>query len=143
MGLACLLFMKRMSEETEVTGWKYVADEDTGASELREVPKHIRVYEMNGPLFFGAADKISAIRLKDFNRCLILRMSSVSAIDATAIHALENLLERCQAQNVTLIFSHVSGQPLSAMKKSGLYDRIGAANFCARIDDALARGISI
>jgi SulP family sulfate permease len=141
MVLACLLFMKRMSDETEVAGWKYAeSDEDTEASMLREVPKHIRVYEMSGPLFFGAADKIADIRLKEFNRCLILRMTAVPAIDATAMHALEQLLERCQSQNVTLIFSHVNAQPLSAMKKSGLYDKVGAENFCTRIDAALNRG---
>jgi SulP family sulfate permease len=95
---------------------------------------------MSGPLFFGAADKIADIRLKEFNRCLILRMTAVPAIDATAMHALEQLLERCQSQNVTLIFSHVNAQPLSAMKKSGLYDKVGAENFCTRIDAALNRG---
>ena len=144
MVLASMLFMKRMSEETEVAGWKYIDDEnDPDSINLRTVPKNIRVYEMSGPLFFGAADKIADIRTKDFNNCLILRMRSVNAIDATAMHALEMLWEKCQRQHVTLIFSHVNEQPMAAMKKSGLYDKVGAENFCVHIDDALARGAAL
>lgn len=141
MVLASMLFMKRMSEETEVAGWKYVDDDnDPDSISLRTVPKNIRVYEMSGPLFFGAADKIADIRTKEFNNCLILRMRSVNAIDATAMHALEMLWEKCQKKNVTLVFSHVNEQPMAAMKKSGLFDKVGAENFCEHIDDALARG---
>ncbi len=144
MVLASMLFMKRMSEETEVAGWKYIDDEnDPDSINLRTVPKNIRVYEMSGPLFFGAADKIADIHTKDFNNCLILRMRSVNAIDATAMHALEMLWEKCQKQHVTLIFSHVNEQPMTAMKKSGLYDKVGAENFCVHIDDALARGAAL
>jgi SulP family sulfate permease len=142
--LAALLFMHRMSEETDVAGWKYIDDEnDPDSIALRTVPKNIRVYEMSGPLFFGAADKIMQIYTKDFNNCLILRMRSVNAIDATAMHSLEMLWESCQRKGVTLIFSHVNEQPLTAMKKSGLYDKVGPENFCPHIDDALARGASL
>jgi SulP family sulfate permease len=144
MVLAALLFMHRMSEETDVAGWKYIDDEnDPDSITLRTVPKNIRVYEMSGPLFFGAADKIMQIQTKDFNNCLILRMRSVNAIDATAMHALEMLWESCQKKDVTLIFSHVNEQPMAAMKKSGLYDKVGPENFCPHIDDALARGASL
>jgi SulP family sulfate permease len=136
MVLAALLFMKRMSEETTVSGWTYVNDDD----DLLDVPENIRVYEMSGPLFFGAADKIASIRTKEFNTCLILRMRSVTAIDATAMRELEHVWETCQKNHVTLIFSHVNVQPLNAMKKSGLYDKVGAENFCIHIEDALARG---
>ena len=143
--LAAMLFMKRMSEETAVEGWKYVEsdDDDPDSINLRDVAKNIRVYELSGPLFFGAADKIAEIHAKDFNNCLILRMRSVNAIDATAMHALELLWEKCQKKNVTLIFSHVNEQPMSAMKKSGLYDKVGAENFCEHIDDALERGAEL
>ena len=109
---------------------------------MRDVAKNIRVYELSGPLFFGAADKIAEIHAKDFNNCLILRMRSVNAIDATAMHALELLWEKCQKKNVTLIFSHVNEQPMSAMKKSGFYDKV-VLKTCAHIDDALARGAEL
>jgi SulP family sulfate permease len=143
MVLAALLFMHRMSEETTVSGWHYKKDPDAEALLLKEVPKNIRVYEMSGPLFFGAADKIADIYTKEFNNCLILRMHSVNAIDATAMHALENLWHKCQKKNVTLLFSHVNEQPLAAMKKSGLYEKVGAENFCVHIDDALERGATL
>ena len=136
MVLAAILFMKRMSEETEVTGWKY-AENDTDSLELKVVPKDVRVYEMSGPLFFGAADKIATITLKDFTRCLILRMRSVTALDATAMNALETLYKKCTEKNVRVIFSHVNPQPLSVMKKSGFFDMVGEENFCEHIDKAL------
>lgn len=136
MVLAAILFMKRMSEETEVTGWKYT-ENDTDSLELKVVPKDVRVYEMSGPLFFGAADKIATITLKDFTRCLILRMRSVTALDATAMNALETLYKKCTEKNVRVIFSHVNPQPLSVMKKSGFFDMVGEENFCEHIDKAL------
>ncbi len=136
MILAAMLFMKRMSEETEVTGWKYV-EQDEDSLELRDVPQHIRVYELSGPLFFGAADKILDITVKEFTKCLVLRMRSVPALDATAMNSLEILRKKCNNKGISLIFSHVNPQPLSVMQKSGFYDAVGADHFCPHIDDAL------
>ena len=144
MVLAALLFMKRMSEETAVTGWKYIDhDNDPDSIDLREVPKNIRVYEISGPMFFGAADKILDIRLKDFTSCLILRMRAVPALDATAMNSLEQVYKKCRKHGVTLILSHVNEQPLEVMKKSGFYDMVGEENFCYHIDEALERGSKI
>lgn len=138
MILAAMLFLKRMSEETRVSGWKYVEDEnDADSLDLKVVPKNVRVYEITGPMFFGAADKILDIRLKDFTHCLVLRMRGVPALDATAMNALKQLHKKCRAQNVALVLSHVNEQPLDVMKKSGFYDAVGAENFCPHIDDAL------
>ena len=138
MVLAAILFIKRMSDETSVNGWKYIdPDTDTDAIELKVVPKDVRVYEISGPLFFGAADKIPNIILKDYTRCLILRMRSVPSLDSTALNALQLLLEKCKKQNVKLILSHVNEQPLQVMHKSGFYDAVGAENFCDHIDQAL------
>lgn len=144
MIIACLLFMKRMSEETEVRGWTYYDDEsDPDAIELRDVPKGIRVYEISGPMFFGAADRLADITLKDFTKCLVIRMRGVPAVDATAMHSLEQLYEDCKRHNVQLVFSHVNEQPYKTMLKDGFVDQIGADNFCAHIDDALARAASL
>lgn len=138
MILAALLFMKRMSEETSVTGWKYVEpEEDADSIDLRAVPQNVRVYEISGPLFFGAADKILDIKLKDFTRCLVLRMRAVPAIDATAMNSLEALYKKCKENNVELVLSHVNQQPLEVMKKSGFYDAVGPERFCSHIDEAL------
>ena len=144
MILAAMLFMKRMSEETNVKKWKYIDEEkDADNIDLKEVPKNVRVYEISGPLFFGAADKILDITFKEYTSCLILRMRAVSAIDATAMNALEQLYKKCQNKGVSLVLSHVNEQPLRAMQKSGFYEKIGAENFCPHIDDALVRANEI
>ena len=114
-------------------------DDDADSLALRVVPDHITVYEISGPLFFGAADKILKITLDEKRRCLVLRMRSVSAIDATAMHNLEKLYEDCQKKGIQLIFSHVNEQPWRVMEKNGFIEKVGADNFCAHIDDALKR----
>ena len=140
MILAAMLFMKRMSEVTEVEGWKYIDDEnDPDSITLREVPKHTLVYEISGPLFFGAADKILNISLKEKEHILILRMRSVTALDATAMHSLEELYAKCKKNNITLILSHVNEQPMRTMKKAGFDKLVGEENFCNHIDEALKR----
>lgn len=144
MILAAMLFMKRMSEETTVKGWEYVDSEnDADSIDLKAVPKNVRVYEISGPLFFGAADKILDITFKEYTSCLVLRMRAVSAIDATAMNSLEQLYSKCKSKGIVLVLSHVNEQPLHAMQKSGFYDKVGAENFCAHIDDALVRANEI
>ncbi len=138
--LAAILFMKRMSEVTEVEGWKYVDEEDDPDSlSLRQVPAHTHVYEISGPMFFAAANKILGITLDEQDTCLILRMRSVSAIDATAMHSLEELYEKCEKRNIRIILSHVNEQPLHVMQKAGFDKKIGKENMCVHIDDALKR----
>ncbi len=140
MVLAAMLFMKRMSEVTDVEGWKYADDEnDPDSITLREVPRNTVVYEISGPLFFGAADKILHISLKDTDNILILRMRSVPALDATAMHFFEEFYAKCKKKNITLILSHVNEQPMHTMKKAGFDMLVGEENFCAHIDDALKR----
>ena len=143
MILACILFMKRMSDETGVRGWKYIEEERDDTSELRPVPKSVRIYEISGPLFFGAADRIAQISVKDYTKCLVLRMRSVPAIDSTAMNALAELNEKCSKKGIQLVFSHVNEQPLNAMIKAGFRDRVGKENFCPNINSALERAAQI
>ena len=138
MVLACLLFIKRMSEETHVDSWTYVDDDTPDVDEhLRRLPLQIRVYEIIGPLFFGAANAIEHIVVKDFTTCLILRMRSVPALDSTALNALQNLTKVCESKGITLVFSHVNEQPMKVMVKSGFVDLVGKENFCPNIRAAL------
>ena len=139
---ACVLFMKRMSEEASIHGWKYALDEsenDPAGIELREVPHEVRVYEITGPMFFGVAGLVSQISVKDFTKVLIIRMRGVPAIDATAMQSLETLVDTCKEKGVTVIFSHVNQQPRDVMDKDGLTAKVGEQNFCAHIDAALER----
>lgn len=138
---ACLLFIKRMSEEAEIKGWTYYEndEDDPDGITRRTVPHHVRVYEISGPMFFGVAERIAEISLKDFTKCLVIRMRSVPALDATAMRSLEQLYERCQKKGVQLVFSHVNEQPMHTMEKDGFVDLVGRENFCPHIDDALKR----
>lgn len=142
VGIVCaaFLFMKRMSDVTDVEGWKYIDDEDDKDSvSLKTVPENTMVYEINGPLFFGAADKLLRITVRDKKNCLVLRMRSVGTIDATAMHNLELLYEDCKKKGIQMVFSHVNEQPMKVMKKDGFVELVGEENFCAHIDDALKR----
>ncbi len=142
--LAAVLFMKRMSDVTAVEGWRYIDEEDDPDSiHLRNVPEHTLVYEISGPMFFAAADKILKISVNDDTKCLILRMRSVNAIDATAMHSLEQLYESYEKKGIQIVLSHVNGQPMAVMQKSGFDEKIGERNFCGHIDDALDRAKEI
>lgn len=167
MVLSCLLFMKRMSDEMGVRSWLHVeeveeqqreaeeasrgakktmsveeaqlkaAAEEINPAELRQIPMELAVYELTGPLFFGAADRINQIEVSEVTRCLILRMRAVPAADSTAMNSMTALYERCKKNGVTLILSHVNEQPMRAMEKAGFVDLVGRENFCRNIEEAL------
>ena len=141
MVLACLLFIKRMSEETHADSWVYTDDDTPDIDEhLQKLPLQIRVYEITGPLFFGAADAIEHIVVKDFTSCLVLRMRGVPALDSTAMNALQNLVKTCEGKGITLVFSHVNEQPMHVMEKAGFVELVGKENFQSNISAALKRG---
>lgn len=138
--VAVLLFIKRMSDVTEVHSWKYAEDEEEAEREkLRKLSPHINVYEISGPLFFGAADVIGRIAVKDHAKCLILRMRSVPALDSTALNAMTDLYKNCEKRGITLILSHVNQQPMKVMEKAGFAQKVGQENFCENIDRAIKR----
>lgn len=135
MVLVAVLFIKRMSKESAVTSW---AETEGAVADKKQVPDGVAVYDVRGVLFFGSADKISAIEPAEGVRCVILRMSGVTALDITAMNAINALYKRCAGQGVRLILSHVNAQPMKVMKKSGFYDAVGSESFCENIDKALA-----
>lgn len=144
MALACLLFMKKMSDETELKGWTYLEqlnaeERKQEAQHLMDVPAEIRVYEITGPLFFGDAGVLERIIVRSFTRCLILRMRGVPYLDSTAMSSLEQLYERCKRRGVKLILSHVNEHPKTTMKKAGFVEMVGEENFCENIEAAIAR----
>lgn len=135
---ACILFMKRMSDESGVTRWKYSETDEEGKP-LMEVPSYVSVYEFNGPMFFAVANEISGIVVKPGIKCVILRMRSVMSFDTDAIRSLKLLVEKCSEKGAVVIMSHVNPQPMKAMKKSELYEMIGEENFCSDINSAMKR----
>ena len=140
MVVAVLMFIKRMSEETGIQAWHY--KEEAGVDhpeELINVPKAVRVYEITGPLFFGVAESLAKIHAKDYTKCMVIRMRSVSAMDITSMISLENVYNVCQEHGVKLVLSHVNEQPMKVMKKAGFVDKLGEENFQPNIDAALER----
>jgi len=153
MVLASLLFMKRM---TEVSNIRAITDElangaddlergDPNAVAQRNVPSGVEVYEINGPFFFGVADRLhDTLRgLEKPPRVFILRMRRVPAIDATGLHALEEFHKKCRAQGTALVLSGVHAQPLSAFINVGFDKTVGMENMFGNIDNALNRAREI
>ncbi len=144
--MAAILFVKRMADVADVQSWTYLEDDPTEDDlndpeniRKRKVPKDTLVYEINGPMFFGAADKFMDISLDSHVKVVILRMRSVPAMDVNALHVLNRVFKSCQKRHITLILSHVQEQPLKMMQKAGFDQSVGLDNFCENIDLALAR----
>jgi SulP family sulfate permease len=149
MVLAAFLFMKRMSEVTDVTlvSREYQDPEPSGdvsgAIFRRRVPAGIEVYEINGPFFFGAAEKFkdTLAEVSQKPKVLIIRLRNVPAIDSTAMHALRDLIRRTRKDGTVVLLSDVHAQPLVALGRSGLLDEIGEEHLCGNIDEALEAAI--
>ena len=144
--MAALLFMKRMGETATVTGWRYLEEdaiEDAGTENLMELNKAIRVFEINGPLFFAAADKLMDIDAKHFTKVIIIRMRAVPAIDASAMKYFHDLYDKAVKRDIRLVFSHVNAQPMKVMKKDGFIDLVGKEYFKANINEAIECAESI
>lgn len=143
MVLAAILFIKRVSETTQITAVDGLSETEGAEHSLegRVVPPGVMIYEVFGAFFFGAADKLEAAlyRLKQEPEVLILRMRRVSAMDATGLNALEELRHRLSKRDRKLILSGVHSQPREVMEKAGFLDAIGRDNVCPNITSALDR----
>jgi len=146
MVLASFLFMRRMAEVTNVTMVSREFDDgpegtrdESGAIYRRRVPEGVEVYEINGPFFFGAAEKFKATldRVSGRPKILIVRMRNVPAIDSTAMHALKDLIRRTRHQGTQVLLSDVHSQPLVALQRADLLEEIGEQNLFGDVDEAL------
>ena len=133
--LAAILFIKNISDLTSVRVWKNETKDMAGRN--KPIPAGTTVYEINGPMFFADADKFGDFSFEEGTKVMILRMSNVPSIDATAMKKLELLFALCQEKEIRLILSHVNTQPMEIIKKSGFYDTLGGENFAVNIDVAL------
>jgi len=136
--LASLLFMKRMSDVSNIENISNNINKD---NYIYNISDSILVYDINGPLFFGAADKfMKAIEhIQDNTNVIILKMTHVPAMDATALNALERIYEICELNNINLILSGIQNQPYVVLNKSGFINKIGEDNICKDIDEALKK----
>ncbi len=144
MVLAAILFIRRVSETTEVT--QVTSDDVLESPEQqaqgKEIPKGVMAYRIFGPFLFGAAQKMEDALLRSgrmLPKVLILRLHLVTAMDATALHALETVVGRMKGKGGTVIISGIHRQPLSLLKQANFIDVIGRKNFCGTFDAALER----
>ena len=147
MVLAAVLFIKRVSETTQITAVDETTETEGSQHSLvgREIPRGVMIYRIFGSFFFGAVDKLESAlkRLKEEPDVLILRMRKVLAMDATGLNALEDLYERLRRRGKHLVLSGPHTQPLFMMGKAGFLERLGRENTCANIALALARAREI
>ena len=146
--LAAFLFMKRMADVTNVSAITREFQEppdgtmssDPGGVARRRVPDGVEIYEVNGPFFFGAADKIKDVLgvVAKKPTVFILRLRNVPAIDATGIRVLDDLSDTFRHQGIRLILAGLHAQPLFALDRAGRLERYGRENLAGDLDDALA-----
>jgi len=141
--LAALLFMRRMTEVSQIKAIRDIAGYES--AELLEnsapaVPEHVEVFEINGSFCFGAARKFTETLLASHTgpRVVILRMRHVLAMDATGLHALEDVAARLRQRGTTLLLSGIHAQPLIALERSGALARIGEEHLFASFSSAVA-----
>ncbi|MHB1224663.1 MAG: SulP family inorganic anion transporter [Gemmatimonadaceae bacterium] len=152
MVLASFLFMKRMSEVSNVTVFSREFsssadhasdpyDADLNAVRRRSIPRDVQVYEVNGPFFFGAAerfkDTLATVAARP--RVLIVRMRDVPAIDSTGLRALTVVVRRARKDGTLVLLSDVHAQPMIAIGRSMLLDELGDEQIFGNLDDALNR----
>lgn len=148
--IACLLFMRRVAETTEIS---VITDEINPNEELDiavneeslMVPKGVEVYEINGPYFFGIANKFEEqmVQLGDRPKVRIIRMRKVPFIDSTGIHNLTNLCKMSKKERITIVLSGVNEKVHHVLEKSGFYELLGEENICENINVAIDRANQI
>ncbi len=148
---ACLLFMRRMSETTDVKAiydeidLNEDADMERGNLEHLTIPEDVEVYEINGPYFFGAGNRFEDIMARYGKRpkVRIIRMRKVPFIDSTGLHNLENMCLMSQKENITIVLSGVNPKVDAVLRRNNFEQLLGTDNICNHIDLALARAREI
>lgn len=142
--IACVLFMKRVMETTQISVITDEIDPNNESDlEVHEehliIPKGVEVYEISGPYFFGIATKFEEVmaELGDRPKIRIIRMRKVPFIDSTGIHNLATLCRMSQKENIHIILSGVNEQVHAVLEKSGFYELLGKENICSNINEAL------
>ncbi len=148
--IACLLFMRRMAESTQI---KVIADEidpnDETDAEVHEehliIPQGVEVYEINGPYFFGIANKFEELMaaMDNHPKVRVIRMRRVPFIDSTGIHNLQNLCEMSHREGTHIVLSGVTPNVYSVLEHNGFCQLLGKDHICPNINVALDRAASI
>lgn len=148
--IACLLFMKRISEATDVRIIAHEIDPNDDTDMLLNnkhliIPKGVEVYEINGPYFFGAGNQFEELMANMGSRpkVRIIRMRKVPFVDSTGIHNLTTLCERSQREGIVIVLSGVRKNVEKVLERAGFNELLGKENICSHIDEALERANAI
>src|SRR3954469_16117040 len=143
MVLAAFLFIRRMAETTSVRAIsRELDDDDTDDDDMpyaRELPPGVVVYEVNGPFFFGAAEKFkdTLARVSAKPRVLIIRMRNVPSLDSTALHALKDVVHRSRNDGTRVILAELGDQPRAVLEGSQIMEELGRGNVFDSIEAAI------
>lgn len=144
--LAMFLFMRRVIETTHVSVCTDAVDLSHESDvhikeEVLVIPRGIEVYEIDGPFFFGVANKFDECmkQMGDKPKVRILRMRKVPFMDSTGLHNLESFFRLSKKEGIRIVLSGVNAKVHSVLDKSGMADKIGQENICSHIDQAMKR----
>ncbi len=148
--LAVVLFLKRITDvskvsmfKKEVTGAEYV--EGSVDTEMLKLPKGVEVYEIEGPFFFGIANKFDEVmkQVGDKPRVRIIRMRKVPFVDSTGAHNLKSLIKASRKENITILLSGVNDSVRTTLHKTGIEELVGAENVLSNINEAVERAAEL
>lgn len=144
--IAMFLFMRRVMETTKISVTTEKIDlSDEGEihhdNEVLELCKGVEVYEIDGPFFFGVANKFDGVMkpLKHKTQVRIIRMRKVPFMDSTGLHNLESLFRLSREKNIRMILSGVNEDVHKVLRNSGFEEKIGAENICSNINEAVEK----
>lgn len=148
--LAALLFIRRISETSSISVFKETAKEadyveGNDETEKLKLPVGVEVYEIEGPFFFGVANKFEEIMksIGDRPKMQIIRMRKVPFMDSTGAHNLKNLIHSAQKDKIQILLSGANEKVHSVLENNGIVELLGTANVCSNINEALARAEEI
>lgn len=143
MMLAALLYIKRVTDTTTVTEAteEYIRHGEDHILQFKDIPEGVKIFRVHGPFLFGATDKLDVVeeQLASLPPVVILRLRNMTAIDATGLHAIEELAAKLHETHRTLLLCGMRGQPAKLMHKTNFVSLVGAENICPHVSGALAR----
>jgi sulfate permease, SulP family len=147
LGLAALLYIKRISQTTtvETVTPEYVERGKAHALQHKAIPPYVSILRIHGPFLFGATEQLAeeTAELDEFAPIVILRLRNMTAIDATGLHALEQLSDRLRASGRELLLCGARHQPAHFLKRAEFVEHVGRENILPHVDRALARAREI
>jgi sulfate permease, SulP family len=147
MLMAALLFIRRVSRTTTVSRVtpEYIESGRPHILQDKNIPDYVAIFRIHGPFLFGATDKLRDISLQaeSLPPVVLLRLRNMTAVDGTGLGAIEELADDLRKKGKTLVICGAPSQPAGAMRKAEFHERLGEANICASVQDALDRAAQI